>query len=130
MDQAKEGWLDLNLILLYSGPGGAVCSANYKFRQDDPESGEISEGKYFLIPDLQMASLLRVGQELDMTTTAGSSLVFGNDVDTVDIACRVAFVKFFNSANVLGNFSEHTRTLRLYPRPVVAFQSNSFLRSR
>jgi hypothetical protein len=31
---------------------------------------------------------------------------------------------------VLANFTEHTRTLRLYPRPVVAFQINSFLRSR
>lgn len=39
-------------------------------------------------------------------------------------------VKFFNSQNLLANFSEHTRTLRLYPRPVVAFQINSFLRSR
>lgn len=39
-------------------------------------------------------------------------------------------VRFFNSQNVLANFTEHTRTLRLYPRPVVAFQINSFLRSR
>ena len=39
-------------------------------------------------------------------------------------------VKFLNSQNLLANFTEHTRTLRLYPRPVVAFQINSFLRSR
>lgn len=39
-------------------------------------------------------------------------------------------VRFFNSANILANFNEHTRTLRLYPRPVVAFQITSFLRSR
>ena len=74
-------------------------------------------------------------------------------------------VRFFNSPNVLANFTEHTRTLRLYPRfhhphhphhhhhpiiliimstkkilylfltslfsrPVVAFQTNSFLRAR
>uniref|UniRef100_A0A2A4JT66 dDENN domain-containing protein n=1 Tax=Heliothis virescens TaxID=7102 RepID=A0A2A4JT66_HELVI len=39
-------------------------------------------------------------------------------------------VRFFNSQNILANFMEHTRTLRLYPRPVVAFQINSFLRSR
>jgi hypothetical protein len=31
-------------------------------------------------------------------------------------------VRFFNSPNVLANFNEHTRTLRLYPRPVVACQ--------
>nr|CAI5837230.1 unnamed protein product [Callosobruchus analis] len=56
--------------------------------------------------------------------------VYGSDVDSVDIATRVAMVRFFNSQNLLANFSEHTRTLRLYPRPVVAFQINSFLRSR
>ncbi|XP_038213188.1 MAP kinase-activating death domain protein isoform X10 [Zerene cesonia] len=57
-------------------------------------------------------------------------LIYGNDVDSVDVATRVAMVRFFNSQNVLANFMEHTRTLRLYPRPVVAFQINSFLRSR
>ncbi|KAJ8942573.1 hypothetical protein NQ318_010381 [Aromia moschata] len=57
-------------------------------------------------------------------------LIYGNDVDSVDVATRVAMVRFFNSQNLLANFSEHTRTLRLYPRPVVAFQINSFLRSR
>nr|XP_023015235.1 MAP kinase-activating death domain protein [Leptinotarsa decemlineata] len=56
--------------------------------------------------------------------------IYGNDVDSVDVATRVAMVRFFNSENTLANFSEHTRTLRLYPRPVVAFQINSFLRSR
>ena len=39
-------------------------------------------------------------------------------------------IRFFNSPNILANFTEHTRTLRLYPRPVVAFQLNSFLKSR
>lgn len=39
-------------------------------------------------------------------------------------------VRFFNSPNLLANFSDHTRTLRLYPRPIVAFQTASFLRSR
>uniref|UniRef100_A0A146KS47 MAP kinase-activating death domain protein n=1 Tax=Lygus hesperus TaxID=30085 RepID=A0A146KS47_LYGHE len=56
--------------------------------------------------------------------------IYGNDVDSVDIATRVAMVRFFNSQNLLVNFTEHTRTLRLYPRPVVALQINSFLRSR
>ena len=28
------------------------------------------------------------------------------------------------------DFTAHTRTLRLYPRPVVAFQTSTFLRSR
>jgi hypothetical protein len=31
---------------------------------------------------------------------------------------------------MFANFSEHTRTLRLYPRPVVALQVDSFLKSR
>merc|ERR1719334_2363588 len=62
--------------------------------------------------------------------TGFNPLIYGNDVDSVDVATRVAMVRFFNSPNVLANFAEHTRTLRLYPRPVVAFQVNSFLRSR
>lgn len=63
-------------------------------------------------------------------TTTLNPFMVGSDVDSVDIATRVAMVRFFNSQNVLANFAEHTRTLRLYPRPVVAFQINSFLRSR
>ncbi|KAI0213008.1 MAP kinase-activating death domain protein [Lamellibrachia satsuma] len=65
-----------------------------------------------------------------VATTGFNPLIYGNDVDSVDVATRVAMVRFFNSSNTLGNFSEHTRTLRLYPRPVVAFQLNSFLKSR
>ncbi|XP_048518295.1 MAP kinase-activating death domain protein isoform X6 [Dendroctonus ponderosae] len=56
--------------------------------------------------------------------------VYGNDIDSVDVATRIAMVRFFNSENVLGNFTEHTRTLRLYPRPVVGFQVNTFLKSK
>uniref|UniRef100_A0A1I7Z584 MAP kinase-activating death domain protein n=1 Tax=Steinernema glaseri TaxID=37863 RepID=A0A1I7Z584_9BILA len=52
------------------------------------------------------------------------------DSDEIDVAARVAMIQFFNSPNVFANFSEHTRTLRLYPRPVVALQTESFLRSR
>lgn len=57
-------------------------------------------------------------------------IIFGNDVDSVDVATRVAMVRFFNSPLLLANFTEHTRTIKLYPRPVVAFQVNSFLQSR
>nr|XP_042894648.1 MAP kinase-activating death domain protein isoform X3 [Parasteatoda tepidariorum] len=62
--------------------------------------------------------------------TGFNPLIYGNDVDSVDVATRIAMVRFFNSPGVLANFMEHTRTLRLYPRPVVAFQVNSFLHSR
>ncbi|XP_062621255.1 MAP kinase-activating death domain protein-like isoform X1 [Saccostrea cucullata] len=62
--------------------------------------------------------------------TGFNPLIYGNDVDSVDVATRVAMIRFLNSSNILGNFSEHTRTLRLYPRPVVAFQMYSFLKSR
>lgn len=62
--------------------------------------------------------------------TMNNPFIYGSDVDSVDVATRVAMVRFFNSQNTLANFTEHTRTLRLYPRPVVAFQINSFLRSR
>lgn len=56
--------------------------------------------------------------------------VYGNDVDAVDIAVRVAMVNFFSSPNILGGIKEHTRTLRLYSRPVVALQRGPFLKSR
>ncbi|KAK9509198.1 hypothetical protein O3M35_006563 [Rhynocoris fuscipes] len=52
------------------------------------------------------------------TPQSFNPFIYGNDV------------RFFNSQNLLVNFTEHTRTLRLYPRPVVALQINSFLRSR
>nr|XP_056707341.1 MAP kinase-activating death domain protein isoform X18 [Euleptes europaea] len=63
-------------------------------------------------------------------STEFNPLIYGNDVDSVDVATRVAMVRFFNSPNALQGFQMHTRTLRLFPRPVVAFQANSFLASR
>ncbi|XP_064423230.1 MAP kinase-activating death domain protein isoform X1 [Latimeria chalumnae] len=69
----------------------------------------------------------------DQATTPSTEfnpLIYGNDVDSVDVATRVAMVRFFNSPNVLQGFLMHTRTLRLFPRPVVAFQANTFLASR
>ncbi|XP_036399141.1 MAP kinase-activating death domain protein isoform X8 [Megalops cyprinoides] len=79
------------------------------------------------------------GQEIPLLTgrdnactpsTEFNPLIYGNDVDSVDVATRVAMVRFFNSPNVLQGFQMHTRTLRLFPRPVVAFQATSFLASR
>lgn len=59
-----------------------------------------------------------------------SHVLYGNDMDSVDIAVRSALVKFFCSSNVLANFTKHTRVLRLYPRPVVAFLKEAFIKSR
>lgn len=56
--------------------------------------------------------------------------IIKNDTDAVDVASRIAMVRFFNSQEVLANFIEHTRTIRLYPRPVVSFQKSSFIQSR
>lgn len=56
--------------------------------------------------------------------------IINNDIDAVDVATRIAMVRFFNSHEVLANFVEHTRTIRLYPRPVVSFQKSSFIQSR
>ncbi|KAK2569106.1 MAP kinase-activating death domain protein [Acropora cervicornis] len=66
----------------------------------------------------------------DDTDSVMGQLVFGNDIDAVDIAVRVAMVKFFTSPNILGGIKEHTRTLRLFSRPVVALQRGPFLKSR
>ncbi|XP_033004369.1 MAP kinase-activating death domain protein isoform X49 [Lacerta agilis] len=81
----------------------------------------------------QEIPLLMGKPQNDMQSTPSTEfnpLIYGNDVDSVDVATRVAMVRFFNSPNVLQGFQMHTRTLRLFPRPVVAFQANSFLASR
>ncbi|XP_077142903.1 MAP kinase-activating death domain protein isoform X22 [Ranitomeya variabilis] len=77
------------------------------------------------------ASMLRPHSDAQGTpSTEFNPLIYGNDVDSVDVATRVAMVRFFNSPNMLHGFQFHTRTLRLFPRPVVAFQASSFLASR
>ncbi|CAF1132543.1 unnamed protein product [Didymodactylos carnosus] len=73
---------------------------------------------------------LQLNSHDTLNTTTYNPFIYGNDVDSVDVATRVAMVRFFNSPNILGNFHEHTRTLRLHPRAVVAFQYSSFVRSR
>uniref|UniRef100_A0A3P8Z784 MAP kinase-activating death domain protein n=1 Tax=Esox lucius TaxID=8010 RepID=A0A3P8Z784_ESOLU len=79
----------------------------------------------------QELPLLPPGREkASPSSTEFNPLIYGNDVDSVDVATRVAMVRFFNSPNVLQGFQMHTRTLRLFPRPVVAFQATSFLASR
>uniref|UniRef100_A0ABM5F9U2 MAP kinase-activating death domain protein n=1 Tax=Pogona vitticeps TaxID=103695 RepID=A0ABM5F9U2_9SAUR len=81
----------------------------------------------------QEMPLLMGRPQTDLQSTPSTEfnpLIYGNDVDSVDVATRVAMVRFFNSPNVLQGFQMHTRTLRLFPRPVVAFQANSFLASR
>jgi len=66
----------------------------------------------------------------DQIIQSFSPVIYGNDVDSVDVATRITMVQFLTSKNILGSFNEHTRILRLYPRPVVAFQYNIFIRSR
>ncbi|XP_038126525.1 MAP kinase-activating death domain protein isoform X10 [Cyprinodon tularosa] len=79
----------------------------------------------------QEMTLLPPGRDkASPSSTEFNPLIYGNDVDSVDVATRVAMVRFFNSPNVLQGFQMHTRTLRLFPRPVVAFQCSSFLASR
>ena len=80
--------------------------------------------------DRSLIEKLLSSQRPSLPSVVHSPLIYGNDIDSVDIAARVAMVRFFNSPNILGNFNEHTRTLRLHPRAVVAFQYASFVRSR
>lgn len=81
-------------------------------------------------PSISSQGTPRILSPASQLPPAMNPFICGSDVDSVDVATRVAMVRFFNSQNTLANFTEHTRTLRLYPRPVVAFQINSFLRSR
>ncbi|XP_069479248.1 MAP kinase-activating death domain protein isoform X32 [Ambystoma mexicanum] len=80
--------------------------------------------------DLQLLHSRPQNDPQSTPSTEFNPLIYGNDVDSVDVATRVAMVRFFNSPNVLQGFQMHTRTLRLFPRPVVAFQGGSFLASR
>uniref|UniRef100_A0A183DAC4 MAP kinase-activating death domain protein n=1 Tax=Gongylonema pulchrum TaxID=637853 RepID=A0A183DAC4_9BILA len=77
-----------------------------------------------------LGKLLLNAPEREQDNDENIASTYTLDSDVVDIAVRVAMIRFFNSANIFANFSEHTRTLRLYPRPVVALQTESFLRSR
>ncbi|XP_046867476.1 MAP kinase-activating death domain protein isoform X2 [Drosophila willistoni] len=95
--------------------------------QTPPHSAQASQRNSV---SAQGATALSSRQPSPMNSPALNPFVYGTDVDSVDVATRVAMVRFFNAQNTLANFAEHTRTLRLYPRPVVAFQINSFLRSR
>ncbi|VDK40467.1 unnamed protein product [Taenia asiatica] len=74
------------------------------------------------------------GNRSDLTSIADlnafESLALNLDEDALNLAIRVAMVMFFKSPNVLGGFAEHTRTVRIYPRPVVAFQYERFIKSR
>ncbi|TGZ72448.1 hypothetical protein CRM22_002086 [Opisthorchis felineus] len=57
-------------------------------------------------------------------------LAYISEESSVSVATRVAMILFLNSRNILGGLPAHTRTLRLYPRPVVAFQFDIFMKSR
>ena len=94
-----------------------------------PQPVKSFEG-FFREQSSRSAQPLSRADQLALISHSFRPLMYGNDVDAVDVATRITMVQFLTSRNVLGNFGEHTRTLRLYPRPVVAFQHSSFLRSR
>uniref|UniRef100_A0AAV2LQF8 MAP kinase-activating death domain protein n=1 Tax=Knipowitschia caucasica TaxID=637954 RepID=A0AAV2LQF8_KNICA len=113
----------------------------------EPEAGELKKHLKQALASMSLNTQpilnlekFQEGQELPLlppgrdkaspSSTEFNPLIYGNDVDSVDVATRVAMVRFFNSPNVLQGFQMHTRTLRLFPRPVVAFQCSSFLASR
>ncbi|KAI8480483.1 hypothetical protein Bbelb_417680 [Branchiostoma belcheri] len=101
----------------------------------EPEGTQLKNHLKQALSSMSMApqpilNLDKVQEESLAVPMGFNPLIYGNDVDSVDIATRVAMVKFFTSKNVLGDHWVHTRTLRLYPRPVVAFQLATFLKSR
>ncbi|XP_078540589.1 MAP kinase-activating death domain protein isoform X11 [Lissotriton helveticus] len=134
--------LDTNRVI-------APTNAEYLPGLPEPESQELKKHLKQALASMSLNTqpILNLekfheGQELPMLSnrpqndpqstpsTEFNPLIYGNDVDSVDVATRVAMVRFFNSPNVLQGFQMHTRTLRLFPRPVVAFQGSSFLASR
>ena len=96
----------------------------------DQDSGlnlqdEVTKNIHFGAQHLDTSTGFPVGGGANISPSA-----YGPDIAAVDIATRIAIVQFLNSSNVIGNLTEHIRTLRLYPRPVIAFQVYSFLKSR
>ena len=82
------------------------------------------------IHDLEKSSIKSIPKAELLEDSDANHAIYGNDMDSVDIAVRAALVKFFCSSNVLSNFTQHTRVLRLHPRPVVAFLKDTFVKSR
>ncbi|XP_076589449.1 MAP kinase-activating death domain protein isoform X15 [Chaetodon auriga] len=138
---------DLWLVDLDSSKVIAPTSAEILPPLPEPEAGELKKHLKQALASMSLNTQpilnlekFQEGQEMPLlppgrdkaspSSTEFNPLIYGNDVDSVDVATRVAMVRFFNSPNVLQGFQMHTRTLRLFPRPVVAFQSSSFLASR
>lgn len=48
--------------------------------------------------------------------------------DEVDVMIRIAFLEFLTSAEMIGCVGNHLTIYRLFPRPVVALKSVSFLK--
>ncbi|XP_034536284.1 MAP kinase-activating death domain protein isoform X5 [Notolabrus celidotus] len=138
---------DVWLVDLDSSKVVAPTNAELLPPLPEPEGGELKKHLKQALASMSLNTQpilnlekFQEGQELPLlppgrdkaspSSTEFNPLIYGNDVDSVDVATRVAMVRFFNSPNVLQGFQMHTRTLRLFPRPVVAFQSTSFLASR
>ncbi|XP_070757915.1 MAP kinase-activating death domain protein isoform X3 [Enoplosus armatus] len=138
---------DLWLVDLDSSKVIAPTNAEILPPLPEPEAGELKKHLKQALASMSLNTQpilnlekFQEGQEMPLlppgrdkaspSSTEFNPLIYGNDVDSVDVATRVAMVRFFNSPNVLQGFQMHTRTLRLFPRPVVAFQASSFLASR
>ncbi|XP_077374989.1 MAP kinase-activating death domain protein isoform X31 [Festucalex cinctus] len=138
---------DVWLVDLDSSKVKAPTNAEILPPLPEPEAGELKKHLKQALASMSLNTQpilnlekFQEGQEMPLlppgrdkaspSSTEFNPLIYGNDVDSVDVATRVAMVRFFNSPNVLHGFQMHTRTLRLFPRPVVAFQSSSFLASR
>ncbi|XP_049575152.1 MAP kinase-activating death domain protein isoform X12 [Syngnathus scovelli] len=138
---------DLWLVDLDSSKVKAPTNAEILPPLPEPEAGELKKHLKQALASMSLNTQpilnlekFQEGQEMPLlppgrdkaspSSTEFNPLIYGNDVDSVDVATRVAMVRFFNSPNVLHGFQMHTRTLRLFPRPVVAFQSSPFLASR
>lgn len=100
---------------------------------NDLEIPPLPEHEYAILHDELMRALgktqyVTLNDDGTQPTDFEANVVL--DTDEIDVAVRIAMIHFFNGPNIFAHFTEHSRTLRLYPRPVVALQTESFLRSR
>ncbi|CAL8096135.1 unnamed protein product [Calicophoron daubneyi] len=81
--------------------------------------------------DVAMSEVNQLIQSSKNREIAGyNPLAYITDDASTNVATRVAMILFLNGKNILGGLTKHTRTLRLFPRPVVAFEFESFMKSR
>ena len=125
----KDVWvIDLDSNKIFQ-PKNESPLPNMPEREDAQLRAHLYQALRAMGADDNTISQSPIERNLGGSEVVQESYIYGSDVDSVDVATRVALIRFFDSHGVLRGSNKHMRTLRLYPRPVVAFQADCFLQS-